>query len=352
MIAPQALDPPPRMRPPRNLVSDYRFVDGFALAQVTAQHCIDERFRTGPHEFARREHRSIDDGKRRRARVIELIDRNGDERAQQRFGDGLADERAPERVERAPVAQRAIGQFLHERAAAQRAAVIHFGERLANSHATEHAGHRARCEHLLVVHECQPASSKRVPGASARPAANAAAGIGRPAAGCNCVKRSTVFSPHTTSIPAAFTATTVPGPSLDRAPTGIASMIRTAAPRHETVAPGAGDSARIFRSMARAGARQSMARSARSILVAYVTPTAGCGVARTLPITRSSNVSTARRAPTPASRASSVPAVSRSAMSTDSTASIGPVTRPASTCMIVMPVEASPASIARTIGAA
>ena len=70
---------------------------------------------------------------------------------------------------------------------------------------------------------------------------------------------------------------------------------------------------------------------------------------------RRDNVRAARRAisaaPIPASSAVSSPAVLRST-SAGSTASIGPVSRPRSICMMVIPVRLSPARIARWIGAA
>ena len=64
------------------------------------------------------------------------------------------------------------------------------------------------------------------------------------------------------------------------------------------------------------------------------------------------SVSTIASAPAAASLSCSVPAVSRGAIGTSTTSTIGPVSSPASICMIVIAVASSPAAIARWIGAA
>jgi hypothetical protein len=58
------------------------------------------------------------------------------------------------------------------------------------------------------------------------------------------------------------------------------------------------------------------------------------------------------RPPSAASLSCRLPVVSVSPMAMRSISSIGPVSRPSSISMIVTPVSASPASIARWIGAA
>ena len=81
-----------------------------ALAQETPQQRVDERLGRRTRQRRRRVHRVIDDGERRRPRVQELIDRDGDETVQRRIGDRLRRERSHQRVERAPVPQRAVGR--------------------------------------------------------------------------------------------------------------------------------------------------------------------------------------------------------------------------------------------------
>ena len=74
----------------------HRLVQRFALAQEPAQQRIDERLGRGTRQRRRRVHRMIDDGERRRARVFELVDRDGDETVERRIGDRLRRElRAP-----------------------------------------------------------------------------------------------------------------------------------------------------------------------------------------------------------------------------------------------------------------
>ena len=161
MVAAHPLDPPARIGPARDVVGPDRFADRRALAQVAPQERVDECLRTRTHQRTGGEHCAVDDGERRCSRVIELVERDSDERAQQRIGDRLADEDAGDCVQRAPMPQRAVSKFLHQRASAQRGAVVDLGKRFAKAHAAENARDRARCLHLLIVHRTAFVSQPR-----------------------------------------------------------------------------------------------------------------------------------------------------------------------------------------------
>jgi hypothetical protein len=152
MVAARAIDPPLRIRPARDVARDNRAAHVVLLAQVSAQERIGERLRRGPHRFARRRHCAIDDGESGCARVIELVDGDGHQRAEQRIGDRLSRETANDRVERAPVPQRAVRELLHERAPAQRARIVDCRQCLAQVGAVEHPRDGQRGQHLLALH--------------------------------------------------------------------------------------------------------------------------------------------------------------------------------------------------------
>ena len=115
----------------------------------------------------------IDDGERRRARVIELVERDGDETPEHRICERLCRERANDRFERSPVAQRAVGELLRERAAAAGGAVCgrrDRGERRAERVAAEHAVHGERGLALGFLHALRMRASARRQGALSRDA--------------------------------------------------------------------------------------------------------------------------------------------------------------------------------------
>ena len=118
-------------------------------------------------------------------------------------------------------------------------------------------------------------------------------------------------------------------------------------------APGKGSKARMRRAD---GGRDCVQSIAASCLVDLVGVGHALGRLRpgcSPPQAASSSASTIRRPPSAASRSCRLAggvAAARSAMRLAS--SMSPVSRPASICMMVMPVSASPASMARWIGAA
>ena len=114
VFAAHAVDPPLRMRPARNGIRQHRLVQRVALPQEAAQQRIDERLGGRARQRRRCIHGVIDDRERWCARAFELIDRDGDEAMEHRIGDGLRRELAHERIERAPMPQRAVGKLLHQ----------------------------------------------------------------------------------------------------------------------------------------------------------------------------------------------------------------------------------------------
>ena len=112
-----AVDPPAGCDQRATGSATTALVQRFALPQKAPQQRVDERLGGRSRQRRRRIHGVIDDRERRRARVLELIDRDGDETAERRIGDRLRRERANERVEPAPMPQRAVGKLDDERAA-------------------------------------------------------------------------------------------------------------------------------------------------------------------------------------------------------------------------------------------
>ena len=136
----------------------------FALAQETAQQRIDERLGRRARQRRRRVHRVIDDGERRRARVLELIDRDRDETMERRIGDGLGREPAHERIERAPVPQRAVGEFLDEGAAPALRLLLRrreYGERDRQRRTVQHPADGQRRQSLRFAQARSPVAAAR-----------------------------------------------------------------------------------------------------------------------------------------------------------------------------------------------
>ena len=134
-----ARDPPARMRPAADRLASRALEQRLALAQEPAQQRVDERLRRRPRDLRRGGDRVIDDGERRRVRVLELIERDRDERRELAVGDRLVRERADQRVERALVPQRAVGELLHERSRRARVVGARRLERRRKRLAVEHA---------------------------------------------------------------------------------------------------------------------------------------------------------------------------------------------------------------------
>ncbi len=116
VVGAHAVDPPLRMRPARHRVGAHRRAQRLALAQVAPQQRVDQRLGGRARDPRRAVDRVVDDGERRRPRVIELVERDRDQVAQRGIGEGLRRQLRRQRGERAPVAQRAVGELLHQRA--------------------------------------------------------------------------------------------------------------------------------------------------------------------------------------------------------------------------------------------
>jgi hypothetical protein len=99
------------MRPARDRIRFDFAQERIALAQKAPQERIDEALRPRARQRRSRVHRVIDDGKGRRAHVQQLIDRDGDETMQRGVRDRLGRELLHQRVERAPVPQRAVREL-------------------------------------------------------------------------------------------------------------------------------------------------------------------------------------------------------------------------------------------------
>jgi hypothetical protein len=152
MVTAYAVDPPLRIGKARDLVLRDRASNVGALAQVPAKQRVRECLGAGPDRLPRRGDRAIDDGEWRRPRVIELVERNGEERAQERIGDRLPREGVDDRGQRSPVPQRSVGKLLDQCPAAQRTAVVDGRERVAQVRAIEDA-HDGECrQRLLAMH--------------------------------------------------------------------------------------------------------------------------------------------------------------------------------------------------------
>jgi hypothetical protein len=153
--------------------------------------------------------------------------------------------------------------------------------------------------------------------------------------------------PHTTTMPPAPAAHTVPG-AAGSAGSGRARQILSATPSMRVRTPGVGLKARTCRSISCASLPQSISASLVSMRAAYVASASFCGrAAGASARARSSN-----SAPSAASLSWSAPAVSSADIGSGACNRIGPVSRDSSICMIVAPVTVSPASRARWMGAA
>ena len=171
----------------------------------------------------------------------------------------------------------------------------------------------------------------------------------RPPGNCSSSSSSAPWPQATTRRPPSATST---WPGVPCRTSTRARHTFTPCPASKVLQPGKGSKARMRRSSTSAGCCQSMAPSALSILLAYVAPSAGCFCASRAPCLARSSDRTTRRAPSAARRSCSVAVVSLGPMSAASVSNMSPVSSPASICMMVMPVCASPASTARWIGAA
>ena len=100
-----------------------------------------ELYRVGLKVFDEGGHRLVDDRERRLACVLELVERDLDERGDAAVGDGLRGQRPHDGVERAVVAQRAVGELLHERARGAGVAADVRVERGGQRRAREHGTH-------------------------------------------------------------------------------------------------------------------------------------------------------------------------------------------------------------------
>ena len=82
----EAADPPTLVRPAGDrAVAHDTVVERIALAQVPAQHGVDDALRLRAGEQRRGVDRPVHDGKWRGPRVVELVERHGDERRELRF---------------------------------------------------------------------------------------------------------------------------------------------------------------------------------------------------------------------------------------------------------------------------
>ena len=308
-------------------------VQRLALAQVAPQHRVDERLRLRARATeAAAFDRAVDDGERR-ARACGRADR-ARPRPAPRAPDRRAACVASARVSassRAPVAQRAVGELLHERAARPAAP----GAPSAGATAASAAGSVA------------PSSTRRTASAACRCASCIAwrrgcasprdveARAGRDAAAPRRTPRRSSACPPAgcTSRQAqrALAAGDVDAVGVDRehrarrrparaTHCGLGAPRPSRARRRATCRrPGTGSKARTWRSIAggvcapvdrRVGARRSSPRRS--------TPVAGCGVAVERAVAREALAARRRwrRAPAAASLSCSVPAVSRGAIGT------------------------------------
>ena len=164
MIGLHAADPPARIRPAGDRTRRRnRGVERVALAQVASQQRIDERLDAGVCERRRRIHRAIDDGKRRRPGVVELIQGHRDERRERWRGLALR-ERLHERREAAPMAQRTAREFADEGGVAGRAGRRDVSERHRQGAALHDPAHDQRSGALLLLHRSTRACRSDGPG--------------------------------------------------------------------------------------------------------------------------------------------------------------------------------------------
>src|SRR4051794_12788485 len=177
------------------------------------------------------------------------------------------------------------------------------------------------------------------PTATLKPRRKAAPSTGALPGRCTRISRTAPSAQATVRLP----SSRVPGLASGAACAGSAAstLIRSLPRSNQT--PGHGLSARTCRSMKSAGWLQSSLPSSRLSLVAYVTPSLGCGSAVSRPSTRPSSACTISPAPNFASASCRLPAVASAVIGTLSFSSMAPVSRPASICMMVTPVSVSPA---------
>ena len=140
------------------------------------------------------------------------------------------------------MSQRPISQFLHERSAAPTFAIVNRSECRGERHALEHVSDGKRRLLLFYLHvgnAGQPGvgAPKHLPGTTPCPAANAAAGMRRPLAGCNSRSRNTP-RPQPTSMPSLPVARTVPAVASHSFAIGSALHTLTPAPPNCVAAPG------------------------------------------------------------------------------------------------------------------
>ena len=363
IVAPHAIDPPLRVRPARDVARRDRRAHVVALAQVAAQQRVDERLgapgaRASPAAATARSTTA----NARRARVIELVERDGDQRAQQRIGDRLSRELRRRSRRACPSAaacrRRAPARACGRAAGCRRRPAASASRRL---RAVENARDGA----------APPASARAASGALTRPARTGAPGADAayprrtPAPASACRPPAAVGQRAARRMrrrtrrrcPARPTRddrarrrrrrATSTGSGAARIFTGVPRQPRDGARRRRRARGSCRSSAVGARASSRCalGARRSSPRRSRR-RPAAASP-AGARRARALPARRRS----CRRRGSPAGRAACRPSRAAS-IATARVATIGPVSRPASICMIVMPVTASPASIARAIGAA
>ena len=226
MIRFDPADPPARIRPAGDRTrSRHLGIERVTFAQIPAKQRIEERLRLRTAHERRRLDRLVDDGKRRCVRMVELIERYRDQRRQRRIRKRFRGERLRQSPSSVPSAA-----TCHRRAPAParvRACSRHRPrrpKRPAASRRRTPCAPRARPVAVHVapggvlgwpgVRASSGRTAKRPPGAIARPAANARAGILLPPAGCTACNRSAP-SPQATSTPSPWTASTVPGGTGD-----------------------------------------------------------------------------------------------------------------------------------------
>ena len=286
---------------------------------------------------------------------------------QRRIGDRLRRELAHQRVERAPVPQRAVarapgrardGGPAHRAPPARcsrapRASVAPPSTRSTASVASRCAS-RIRAPAVERARRRSPAPKRRA-GSELSPGRERAALIRRPPAGCSSASAQRAVAARDRRCHRRRPRAPFP----ERAPCGalVAGCARqtfTRSPDQSVAAPGVGIERAHLAIDGRCGRApidlgfalldlRRVRRAGRRLRHRCAERPRG---------EPAQTATTSADAPASASLCSSVPAVSRAAMGTRTTSSIGPVSSPASICISVMPVSASPASSARWIGAA
>ena len=152
-----------------------------------------------------------------------------------------------------------------------------------------------------------------------------------------------------TTSPTSSHRSTVPGSRTGSPSASVARQILNAgafSPARYVYATGHGSNARVARSISTAGRIQSIAARDFTILGAAVARASSCGRGSAAPAASVVRVSRRVAAPSPARRRVSEPVVSSAPIGQARVARTGPVSRPASICMIETPVSRSPARIA------